>query len=94
LLDRPLTRVAGVVGIPDTGEPVDAVRLAVTGDGRKLAQVDLRYGASTPIYLGTAGVLRLSMTVTALSGEDTSPSLGLGGVVLYGAPVTIAGLVR
>ncbi len=94
LLDRGVTRIAGVAGIPDTGDPADAVRLVVTGDGRKLAQVDLRYGASTPIDLGTAHVLRLTMTVTALSGEDTSPSLAFGDVVLYGAPATIAGLDR
>lgn len=94
LLDRGVARIAGVAGIPDTGEPADAVTLVVTGDGRELARVDLRYGASTPIDLDTTGVLRLTMTVTALSGEDTSPSLALGDVVLYGAPATITGLDR
>jgi hypothetical protein len=94
LLDRGVTRIAGVAGIPDTGEQADAVTLVVTGDGRELARVDLRYGASTPIDLATVDILRLTMTVIALSGEDTSPSLAFGDVVLYGAPATIAGLDR
>jgi NPCBM/NEW2 domain-containing protein/PASTA domain-containing protein len=94
LLDRGVTRIAGVVGIPDTGEQADAVTLVVAGDGRELARVEPRYGADSPIDLDTTGVLRLTMTVTASSGEDTSPAIAFGDVVLYGAPATIAGLDR
>jgi len=94
LLDRGIGRITATVGVPDTGEPTDAVRLVVVGDGRELARVDLTYGASKPIDLATQGVLRLSMSVTRLSGADTSPSLALGDPTLLGAPDTVAGLDR
>jgi len=94
LLDRGVARVAGTLGVPDTGEQQDAVRVVISGDGRELARQDVHYGAGVPLDIGTADVLRLTITVTTLSGDQSSPSLALGDVVLYGAPDTIAGLDR
>jgi hypothetical protein len=94
LLDRGIGRVTGTVGIPDTGDPRDAVRLVVTGDGRELARADLAYGTATPLDLDTGGVLRLTMSLTRLSDEDTGPALAFGDPTLIGAPDTVAGLDR
>jgi hypothetical protein len=94
LLDRGIGRITLTAGVPDTGDPADAVRLVVVGDGRELARADLTYGTSKSLDLATQGVLRLTMSVSSLSGEDTSPSLALGDPMLLGAPDTVAGLDR
>jgi PASTA domain/NPCBM/NEW2 domain len=93
LLDRGVGKITGVAGVPDTGDPADAVRLVISGDGKELYRRDLRYGAGEPVDIITAGVLRLTMTVTGLA-QDRSASLALGDVVLFGAPDTIAQLDR
>jgi hypothetical protein len=90
VVKRAGTRVTGVVGILDSGDPAEQAVVEVIGDGAVLKTVTARYGESTRLDVDVTGVLRLTIRYRSLS-EDGA-TVGLGRLVLLGEAAVLATL--
>jgi hypothetical protein len=82
IVNRSAQRLRGVVGIPDSSSPGDRMTLEVLGDGVVLSTVQAEYGATSPLDVDVAGVLRLTMRVRSTT--DEYGTIGLADLVLVG----------
>jgi len=90
VVKRAGTRLSGVVGILDSGDPAEQAVVEVIGDGAVLKTVTARYGESTRLDVDVTGVLRLTIRYRSLS-EDGA-TVGLGRLVLLGDAAALATL--
>lgn len=95
LLNRKVAGISGVVGIDDTATPGVDVRLVITGDGTTLFDKTLTYGKAEPLDIKTAGMLRLTIHVTAADPNADAqkvPAAVLGDLRLTGSQDDLASL--
>lgn len=91
LIDRQVTRLQGVVGLDDTGDPQATIAVRVTIDGTVLLDQTVSYGTATPFDLDVSGGLRLEITYETATPESDG-RLVLGDARLVGDPAGIAAL--
>jgi hypothetical protein len=73
-LSRQYRRVVGEMGLEDQTSSDGQFKVEIYGDGRLLTEASVDFGTTVPVEIDVTDVLRLKITIAALSGE--------GGVVL------------
>ena len=77
-------------GIEDSGA-TGAGTIVISGDGRKLKSVPVKYGQTAHLLVKTTNVLRLQISVTTSNREDAdSPTIVLGDARLLGTRANLA----
>lgn len=93
LLDRAVSDVSGVLGIPDTADTTTTATVEILADGISVRSYDLRYGEAQEFELDASGVLRLTLIITNTGGPRRGQVL-LGAVTLSGDPALMESLGR
>ncbi|MGD9959427.1 PASTA domain-containing protein [Nocardioides sp.] len=75
VVKRAADRVSGVLGVPDSGEPKEAVELRIIADGEVLTTLTTEYGSVVPFDVSIAGKLRLTFQVRSQTREYSTAGL-------------------
>lgn len=94
LLNRRVAQLTATIGVEDHSDPKSAVRVTITGDGKRLYRRELRYGAGHSLSINLRGVLRLVISIKRLDSGGDRATVALGDGALLGAQADLDELER
>jgi hypothetical protein len=84
VVKRAGSRLTGVVGIPDSGDPSQSMQIEIVADGLVVSTLVATYGKTTPFEVDMSGVLRLSLRYRSSTRDYAT--LGVAQLRLLGDP--------